>query len=76
MILQFFNGVWVAEDVNVVLLYFGPSLPSKLCLGESWIIGRRLCKSCIDRDICADPGSKQYVVLGIVHKQLPADVTF
>lgn len=54
-----------------MLLCFGPFLPSSFCLDDSWI----LCRSCIDKDIHADTNSKQYLALGIVQKQLPADMT-
>lgn len=54
---------------------FGPFFPSSFCLGQSWVLDRCLRKRFIDEDTCADPGSQQYFVLGIIPKQLPADST-
>lgn len=59
-----FNGMWDAKVVNVVLLCFGPFFPYSFCLDESWILGRCSCRRCVDKDICADPSSKQYFSSG------------
>lgn len=73
--ISIFHGMWDAEAVNVVPLCLRPFFLSRFCLEESWILGRYSCKSCVHKGICADPSSKQYLALGIVEKQLPADVT-
>lgn len=62
--ISIFNGIWEAEDVNVLLLCYGPlppchpTPPARFCLDESWILGRCSWKLCIDKDICTDPSSK------------------